>query len=187
MVQAILGQIDSCPRRQKRADRVPFGRCESGASAVEFAFLAPIIIGFLIAILEAPAVVFGNMSLSRMSTDIAAAIRNDQERRLNASQIRTIACGATNILIGCSPERLVVQVYPANTAAPSAFANVYSRSSTPGTPDIVKVRYRWSSYLPVSMFALPSPANTPELTAIQAVMPDPLRGPCATTGGVIWC
>jgi Flp pilus assembly protein TadG len=156
----------------------------NGGAAIEFALIAPIFVAFMISILEAPAIIFSNMALNRMTNDVSMAVRADPGRLLSASDVRTIACGASSILINCAATKLDIQIVPLGSSIPAG--STYQRSTTVGIPDQIVLRYRWNSFLPISAIGLSS-ADEGALKSVSIVHPDPIRSPCPVSGGVIWC
>ena len=161
------------------------------SSTIEFALVAPVMIAFFIALLELPTIAFGHASIVRISSEISMAIRADPERLLREKDIRKIACDASRIIIGCSNDRMIIQINPSNMAQISEESNAYLRSSNPYVADRIVIRYKWKGIITISILnASDKTNNNKEMFAISFVIPDQIKEvetSCKEKGGVLWC
>jgi Flp pilus assembly protein TadG len=131
-----------------------FRRNRRGATAVEFALVAPVFFGLLFAIIEVALVFFASQVLETVTQDSARMIMTGQAQTAayTQTQFKTYVCGKIGVLFDCTNGIYIdVQNYPAFTnvsiADPITGGNfVPPNNYNPGVQgDIVVVRlfYQW--------------------------------------------
>jgi Flp pilus assembly protein TadG len=128
---------------------------EQGATAVEFALIAPAFIGLLIAIFETTLFLFAQASLQSAATQAARLFMTGQAQNggMTQAQIQTTICPMVQIMMNCG--KLLISVQSAssssgmNTSTPQMY-NSQGQENTgsyqPGNPGdlmVVQVGYPW--------------------------------------------
>lgn len=160
------------------------GRARSGATALEFALLAPIFFVIMFAIIEAGAVYIGESWLQFATTDVGRRLRTG-EVTLGASgnttptQFRQLICTRTAPFLPCDANLVIdVRSYnnfsAANLNSPIT-GGVFSLTPTfdSGNPcDVVVVRafYKWTLQTPGFSSFLVNLAPSQRLLAAAAAM-----------------
>jgi Flp pilus assembly protein TadG len=170
---------------------VRFGRAENGATAVEFALIAPAFIATLVALLQVCLFVFAQMAIQNAAVEAGRYYMTGRAQSGNytASTIITDVCTNTNLslVFNCSNMFVVVQdaasFAAANTAAPAMYSGStplnqsnYTFNSNPQPGDIVVLQlvYAWpvlSGPLGFNISNLPN--NQAELMGITAFKVEP--------------
>lgn len=146
---------DGQPRRLKR-----FIGERSGASALEFAILAPVFFGLVIAIVETFTAYLAEQVLLDANDAVARSIRMghitfnmDRPTDVDREEFRKIYCENLTVLLSCSPEeadipsRLYIDVRSTTTfdvpnTTPSPLPNHFAPGGK-ATKNIVRAYYRW--------------------------------------------
>jgi Flp pilus assembly protein TadG len=163
-----------------------FRRNRGGASAIEFALIAPFFIGLLFAIIETGFMFFASQVLETVTQDSARQIFTGQVQgqALTATQFKTLVCSKVVALFDCANGISIdVQNYPQFSNVDVSSAIDPSRKFTnpnnysPGGPgDIVVVRlfYQWPIIVTTFGYDLSSLANGKRLlTATAAFQNEP--------------
>jgi Flp pilus assembly protein TadG len=171
-------------------------RAKSGATAVEFAFVAPILLVLMFAVIEAGAVYIGEAWLQFATGDVARQIRTGQVQSQNLSQLefRDLVCSRLTPFLACDTNLTIdVEAFGNNFAAanfrPPVDANGHLNTGlsnyNPGAAcDVVLVRtfYTWTIQTPFFTPFLVNMANNQRmLSAAAAFRNEPF------TSGVTGC
>ena len=136
-----------------------FRRDRSGATALEFAIVAPVFLVLLFAILETALMFFANQVLETVTQEAARMILTGQAQNANYTQqnFKTYVCNQIPALFNCNDISIDVESYPAfsslNLTSPIDGNGNFNSSNlqyNPGGPgDIVVVRlfYQWPLFV----------------------------------------
>lgn len=135
-------------------------RAKSGATALEFALVAPIFFVMIFGILEAGAVYIGEAWLQYATSDVGRMVRTGQIQLQNVDQttFRNMVCARLSPYLPCDGNlRVEVQAYSdfpsANFLPPvDANGNFNAAAYNPGAAcQVVLVRnvYKWTVHTPV--------------------------------------
>ncbi len=143
--------------RRRARDMSRFCVAGQGAFAVEFALIAPVFLGVLIAIFETALFLFAQTVLQTAADQAGRYFMTGQAQNggWTASNIQTEICPTIQALLTCSNVIVVVQNYSsfaaANTSAPALYNGngtpITSFAYDPGTPGeimVVQLVYKWS-------------------------------------------
>jgi Flp pilus assembly protein TadG len=159
---------------------------EQGATAIEFAILAPAFLATLIAVLVTALFLFAQASLQTAAVQAGRLFMTGQAQTLSQSSFKTEIC--TNYLASvfdCNSLIVVVQSYSsfasANTSAPALYNSqgqaVSTWAYTPGLPGqimVVQLVYPWSVVNGPLGFALANlPNGTAEMMGVSAFRVEP--------------
>ena len=166
---------------------VRFRQARQGATAVEFALVAPIFIGTLVAVLQTAIFLFIQLSLQNAAQQAGRLFMTGQAQNLSQSAFRNLICA--NYLpsvFTCSSLVIVVQNYSsfaaANTSAPGLYSNgqqvpVNNFAYSPGNQGqvmVVQLAYPWSIFSGPLGFALASlPNSSVEMMGVSAFRVEP--------------
>lgn len=187
MCLAMTGKLVEHCRRCVRAV-LRFGSAERGATAVEFAIIAPAFIATLVAVLQVCVFLFAQMAIQNAAVQAGRYFMTGQAQNNNwtASSIISSVCTNTNlsVLFNCSNMYVVVQTYAsfasANTGQPAMYNGntpITSYAFDPGTPGdvmVVQLIYAWpviSAPLGFNLSNLPN--NQAELMGVSAFRVEP--------------
>jgi Flp pilus assembly protein TadG len=133
-----------------------FARADRGATAVEFALIAPIFLGLLIAILQTAVFLFAQQTLQTAALQAGRVLMTGSGSTLTQTQFTNTVCPLIQPLFTCSKLMVNVQSYSsfasANTTAPTltynangSVSNSWSYTSgAPGQIMVVQLIYQWS-------------------------------------------
>jgi Flp pilus assembly protein TadG len=137
-----------------------FRRNRRGATAVEFALVAPMFFALIFAILETAMVFFAGQILEIGTQDAARLIFTNQAQGVMSQvQFHDNLCGRVSVLMSCSNVYVDVKAYPAGTAIPSAdladpitschfdSSKFTYQSSSPGDTVLVRAFYQWPLFV----------------------------------------
>jgi Flp pilus assembly protein TadG len=137
-----------------------FGRSRRGATAVEFALVAPMFFALIFAILETSLVFFAGQILEIGTQDTARLILTNQAQGvMTASQFQQNLCGRVSVLMSCPNVYVDVKDYPPGTAIPPAdlalpidshgnfVSNFTYPTTNPGDTVLVRAFYQWPLYV----------------------------------------
>jgi Flp pilus assembly protein TadG len=158
-------------------------RCESGATAVEFALVAAPFIAMLVALIQTALVFFAGRVLDETTEEASRYIMTGQAQTagMSQSQFATWVCGQTFALFTCGNFMINVQSYSAfssaNTATPTLtfdangnVTNTWSyNTGNPGDIVVVQVMYQWPVVLGPLSFTLANLSNGNRLLVSSAV------------------
>jgi Flp pilus assembly protein TadG len=165
-----------------------FGRAQRGATAVEFALIAPAFIATLVAVLQVCVFLFAQMAIQNAAVEAGRYFMTGQAQngQWTASTIITKVCTNTNlsVLFNCSNMYVVVQNYStfssASTSAPAMYNGntpITSYTFDPGTQGdvmVVQLIYAWPVVGAPFGFNLSNlPNNQTQLMGISAFRVEP--------------
>ena len=126
-----------------------------GASAVEFAIVAPLFLVLLFAIIETALMFFAGQVLETMTQDAARMILTGQAQTANYQQadFKAYVCNQIPALFSC--DNLVVNVQSASSASSISFTpfdancnqTVQYSPGGPGDTVLVQVSYKWQLFV----------------------------------------
>lgn len=166
-----------------------FCRVGEGATAVEFALIAPAFLATLIALLQTCAFLYAQMALQNLALEVGRRFMTGQAQSSGwtTSTIRNNVCNLPNFpssLFTCSNLIVIVQTYAsfaaANTSAPQLYNNgqpVTTWAYNPGTPGdvmVVQIVYPWSVVSGPLGFVLSNlPNGAAEMMGVTAFRVEP--------------
>ncbi len=156
-----------------------FARDRDGASALEFAIVAPFFFALLFAILETALMFFASQTLETMTQNSARMILTGQAQSAGytAADFKTYVCGQIPAMFNCNSIYVDVESYSTFSAvtfsnqidANGAFIN--NMNYNPGNPgDIVVVRvfYPWQLFVTGLGYNIANMANSQRLLVATA-------------------
>ena len=140
-----------------RRDVSRFGAARNGATAVEFALIAPVFLATLIAVLETTLFLFAQATLQNAAVAAGRLFMTGQAQNSNLTQAQFVnnVCPMISALFTCGKLMVNVQNYSsfsgASTGAPTLTYNAQgtvtnSWSYSPGSPGnvmVVQLIYQW--------------------------------------------
>lgn len=165
-----------------------FGGARRGATAVEFALVAPILIAMLIAIFETTTFLFAQQTLQNAAVSAGRLLMTGQVQNNNTtqSQFATQVCPMVSAVFTCSKLMINVQNYSgfsgASTSEPTLTYNPDGTVSntwsfTPGTPGqvmVVQLIYQWPIVAGPFGYVLSNLGNgTTEMMGVSAFRVEP--------------
>ena len=134
------------------ATRKTFARNREGATALEFAMLAPIFIVFLLTSIDYGVYYFANSQFETAVFKAQSALATSTARPTSAAAVKTIICGYAT-MISCSTPGFFVEVGPLNATQPAAsLPAADSFNLSVGSPSMIRAVYPWGNLLPVAVF-----------------------------------
>lgn len=144
-------------RRKMRA------RARAGSAAVEFAFVAPIFLLFLMGTIEVGVMFFADFTLQNATVDASRLIRTGQVQQasMQASDFRTQVCNEIKMLLSCDAGTLQIDVETYPTFAAANYTNPLLANQTldPALQnfntgaecsiEMVRVFYKWKVFTPL--------------------------------------
>lgn len=161
-----------------------FAFCRSGATAVEFAFVAPAFFALLYAILQTALVFFAQQVLQTATMQAGRLILTGQAQAQNmsAAQFQQAVCNAATSLFNCAGIYVNVQTFqsfsnvtmlnPIQNGKFNAGAMSYSPGAS-GDIEVVQVFYQWPVYTGPLGFSLSTIGNNNLLIATAAFRNEP--------------
>lgn len=173
-------------RRKLRAFLFRFGLDERGVTAVEFAFVGPVFLLFLLGTIEVALLFSASIVTEGAVIDAARAVRTGQAQNSGdpIGTFRTRLCDALVVLVDCNDTIFDVQTFNNFGAISLGVSlnadgdpvdendNVISETFSPGGPsDIVMVRviYTWDFFTPFIGHLFPTSANNSVLQVSTTV------------------
>jgi Flp pilus assembly protein TadG len=163
-----------------------FADARAAATAVEFALIAPLFIGLLIAIFEVAVFLFAQQALQNAAMEAGRLLMTGQAQSQTQAQFKTKVCTdyLPSPLFNCNSLVVIVQNYSsfaaANTRAPALYNNgalVTSWAFNPGTQGevvVVQLVYPWSVVTGPLGFALSNlPNGAAEMMGVTAFRVEP--------------
>jgi Flp pilus assembly protein TadG len=159
-----------------------------GATAVEFALLAPVFIAVLVALFQTTVFLFAQAALQDAAVQAARYFMTGQAQNgsWTATNIQQKVCTSTalSLIFDCNKLIVVVQTYSdfasASTTAPQLYNNgqpVTTFTYSPGTPGdvmVVQLVYPWSVVSAPLGFALANlPNGAAEMVGVSAFRVEP--------------
>jgi Flp pilus assembly protein TadG len=159
---------------------------EGGATAVEFALIAPAFLATLIAVLQTAVFLFAQASLQTAATQAGRLFMTGQAQNLSQSAFKTQVCqNYLPAVFNCNSLIVVVQNYTsfsgASTSAPALYnaqgnpVNTWAYSpGSPGQIMVVQLVYPWSVVNGPLGFTLANlPNNAAEMMGLSAFRVEP--------------
>jgi Flp pilus assembly protein TadG len=172
--------------RRRARDIARFRDAQHGATAVEFALIAPLFFGLIIAVLQTTIFLFAQATLQNAANTAGRLFMTGQAQNgsWNASTIQTKVCPQLQALFTCSNVIVIVQNYAsfssASTSTPQLYSNgqpITSFSYNPGTPGevmVVQLVYKWPVIGGPLGFSLANLQNgTAEIVGVAAFRVEP--------------
>jgi len=172
--------------RRRARDISRFCGAGQGATAVEFALIAPAFLGVLIALFQTAIFLFAQMALQTAAVQAGRYFMTGQAQNggWTASTIQTKVCPTIQALMTCANVIVVVQNYSsfaaASTSAPQLYSGgqpVTSFAYDPGTPGqivVVQLVYKWSVVSgPLGYLISNLPNSAAEIMGVSAFMVEP--------------
>jgi Flp pilus assembly protein TadG len=156
-----------------------FGADRSGATAIEFAFIAPPLIFMLMAILQIGLVFLTNLELDNATIKLSREIRTGVAKTTYAgdpAKVREAICSAVSALVNCSSADLWIDVQklpsgpldsPVDATGEFKSSGVYQPGAGQDTI-LVRVFYRYPVWLPMFSAAMADLPNGRRLIASSA-------------------
>jgi Flp pilus assembly protein TadG len=157
-----------------------------GATAVEFALIAPALLGVLIALFQTAVFLFAQMVLQTAAVQAGRYFMTGQAQNgaWTATTIQNKICPQIQALFTCANVIVVAQNYTsfaaANTSAPQLYNSgqpVTTFAFDPGTPGevmVVQLVYQWSVVSGPLGFVLSNlPNNAAEIMGVTAIRVEP--------------
>lgn len=135
-----------------------FQRSESGVTAIEFAFVSPIIIALLLATIQVVVIVIAQSYLELIAENGMRLVLTNQTGSLTQSQFKTAICTSvsTLALFNCNNIIVSLQTAPASASAMGAAMPTFDKTGsvvassvlypstiTPSTQMMLTVEYQW--------------------------------------------
>ena len=176
--------------RQRSADRSwplrQFARAQRGATAVEFALIAPLFLGTLLVIFQVCIYLLAQQALQNAATQAGRLFMTNSGQSLSQAQYKQAICNSylPTALFSCSNLIVVVQSYndfaSASTTAPALYSNgnaITNFAYSPGAPGqvmVVQLVYPWSVISgPLGFTMANLPGNKAEMLAVTAFRVEP--------------
>jgi Flp pilus assembly protein TadG len=164
-----------------------FREAERGATAVEFALIAPAFLAMLFAILQTTFFLFAQQTLQNAAVEAGRMFMTGsaQSSGLTQSQFASDVCPMVSALFNCSNLQIDVSTYSsfssASTAAPSLYNSsgklVTSGTYSPGTQGdimVVQLAYPWPIIgMPLGSVLPNSGQGTTEVMGVSAFRVEP--------------
>jgi Flp pilus assembly protein TadG len=163
-----------------------FARAERGATAVEFALIAPAFLALLMAILQTAVFLFAQQTLQTAALQAGRALMTGSGSTLTQTQFTNTVCPIIQPLFTCSKLMVNVQSYAdfaaANTSSPTltynangGVSNTWSYTAgAPGQVMVVQLIYQWSVVGGPLGFVLSNlPNGSAEVMGISAFRVEP--------------
>lgn len=184
----MLGSPPDIFRRRARDIFRRFGAAQHGATAVEFALIAPAFLATLIALFEVTLFLFAQQTLQTAAVSAGRLIMTGQVQNGNVTQAQfaALVCPMVQAVFNCNNVMINVQNYSsfasASTGAPTLTYNAQGQvnntwSYSPGNPGdvmVVQLIYQWPILGGPFGYVLPSLGNgTTEVMGISAFRIEP--------------
>jgi Flp pilus assembly protein TadG len=172
--------------RRRARDIARFCVARHGATAVEFALIAPIFLGVLIALFQTAVFLFAQVTLQTAAVQAGRYFMTGQAQNgaWTATTIQNKICPQIQALFTCANVIVVAQNYAsfaaANTSEPQLYNSgqpVTTFAFDPGTPGevmVVQLVYKWSVVSGPLGFVLSNlPNNAAEIVGVTAIRVEP--------------
>lgn len=163
-----------------------FGSAERGATAVEFALIAPVFLATLIAILQVAVFLFAQQALQNAAVQAGRLFMTGQAQSYTQTQFTNTICPTLQPMFNCNYLMVNVQNYSnfssANASTPTLTYNQGGQvtnawSYSPGAPGqvmVVQLIYQWSVVGGPLGFVLANlPNNNAEMVGVTAFRVEP--------------
>jgi Flp pilus assembly protein TadG len=181
MMQKLAKCLRHCARDLRR-----FGAARQGATAVEFALIAPAFIATLFAIIQTTLYLFAQQTLQTAAVQAGRLIMTGsaQTSGLTASQFQNDVCPLVSAVFTCGNLVINVQNYSsfssASTAAPAVYSSGSTLSSgsyslgTQGEIMVVQISYPWPVFgIPIGSVLSNTGYGTTQMMGVSAFRVEP--------------
>jgi Flp pilus assembly protein TadG len=130
-----------------------FARCERGVTAIEFAFVSPILIAIVLATAQVAVIFIAQSYMETISEAGMRIVLTNQANTLTQAQFQNAICAKITALFSCSNMIIDVETAPSNatnmTSAMPQFdktgklVNPTNFTLTPGATMMLVVMYQW--------------------------------------------
>ena len=172
---------------RRRAGAVArFRDAEHGATAVEFALIAPPFLAMLFAVIQTTLFLFAQATLQNAAVETARMFMTGsaQTSGLTQSQLKTDVCSMVNAIFNCNNMLINVSTYSSFSSASTAAPQLYSGGTlnttgtySPGTQGeimVVQLAYAWPIVgMPLGSVLSNSGYGTTEIMGITAFRVEP--------------
>jgi Flp pilus assembly protein TadG len=172
--------------RHRARDVSRFRSARQGATAVEFALVAPAFLGVLLAMIQTAVFLFAQATLQTAAVQAGRYFMTGQAQNGNwsATSVQNQICPMIQAMFTCSNVIVVVQNYSsfasANTTAPQLYSGgqpITNWTFSPGTPGsvmVVQLIYKWSVISGPLGFVLSNlPNSAAEVMGVSAFRVEP--------------
>jgi len=172
--------------RRRARDVSRFRVAQQGATAVEFALVAPALIGTLVAIFEVTLFLFAQQTLQTAAVQAGRIFMTGsaQNSGLTQAQFASQVCPLVSALLNCNNLLINVANYTSFSAASTAAPTLYNAqgklntgsysTGSPGQVMVVQIAYPWPIVGATLGFALPNLGNgTTEIMGVSAFRVEP--------------
>jgi Flp pilus assembly protein TadG len=158
----------------------------TGASAVEFAIVAPLFLALLFAIIETALMFFAGQVLETITQDSARMILTGQAQAANYQQtdFKTYVCNQIPAIFSCA--NMIVNVQSSSSVSAISYSNVFDTNCNlqssqvqyspggPGDTVLVQVFYKWQLFVTGFGYNIANCPNSQfKLTATAAFQNEP--------------
>jgi Flp pilus assembly protein TadG len=163
-----------------------FAAAKEGASAVEFALIAPAFIATMFAIIQTTLFLFAQQTLQTAAVQAGRMIMTGsaQNSGMTAAQFESQVCPLVSALFDCSNLLINVQNYSSFSAASTTAPTLYNAQGglntgsfslgTQGEIMVVQIAYPWPIFgIPIGSVLPNSGYNTTEIMGITAFRVEP--------------
>ena len=131
-----------------------FGRCERGATAIEFIAVAPIIIVIVLFTAQVIVIFIAQSYLDDMAEDAMRTVQTNQAYSLTQAQFKTAVCANITALLSCNNLIVDLEAAPTSASAITAALPQFNKTGnlvnptnfvvgTQNTQMIVTLMYQW--------------------------------------------
>jgi Flp pilus assembly protein TadG len=163
-----------------------FRGAQQGATAVEFALIAPVFLALLIAIFETALFLFAQANLQNAAMQAGRLFMTGQAQNgsMTQTQLQSAVCPMVQMIFTCGNLVIVVQTYASSASASTSAPQLYNAQGklntgtySPGGPGdlmVVQIAYPWSLVTGPLGFTLANQSNgTSEIMGVTAFRVEP--------------
>lgn len=121
----------------------------SGSAAIEFAMIAPIFVGLLVAIFEIGLVFFAGQTLETGAADAARLVMTGQAQKMTVDQFKAALCPKISMLFDCNQISVDIRAFDITPTIPPAIVagklttDLSFQTGGAGQIVVVRVFYQW--------------------------------------------
>lgn len=164
-----------------------FRAAQAGATAVEFALIAPVFLALLFAILQTTLFLFAQQTLQNAAVQTGRLFMTGsaQTSGLTQAKLNSDVCPMVSMLFNCANLQINVAAYNSFSSASTAAPSLYNSSGqlqttgtfspgTPGTIMVVQLVYPWPVIgMPIGSVLPSTGYGTTELMGVTAFRVEP--------------
>jgi Flp pilus assembly protein TadG len=132
-----------------------FLRCESGAQAIEFAMLSPMIIALFLAALQVALIFLAKAYLETATEAAARFVMTNQANSMTQSQFRTQVCNEIGALFNCANLIVQLEVAPSSASLMSSSMPQFNASGVLVNPTSFAIAAAPSKMMLIVMYEWP--------------------------------